>query len=683
MKFLLLVSLLFSISACEKDPYPEAGNQRVVPRDQRSEVPPALSSSIPPVMNLKEGKFFKHSFKVSVPVPGIPVMSVDQLPAGAKFDEKTLTLTWTPSYFDGNDLKDPTIKNRQYEIIVWLRSSVLDPSEMIKSTVVIDVQDVPQAFTVDASTYENVDEGSTLNYEFSIENPDYPTGPFNVFSSGLPANTRIEKITENRYKLVFSPDYQHVKINNNPNPCARWSSKDCLKYVGSVTITNPAGHKTVKQMEVRVDDVRQDVDLATPDNMEQGLDISFSVSSVDPNGEVAPLIRMRSGQSPTAGDFNTSLKKDEENNFSVLQVSWKDIPPTYNGKSHTFYFESCVLDSSGNIRNCDQNNFKVDIVVKERKAPVFSRSSWEVGEIKYFKHNESDSFYVSADDGDTGNTIEKLEIKPEKMKEFVSYRNGRIFTNFDKTGIHQFSLVATSEYNVSSAESFIAEVFRPDRSKTLYFTDSTRDNEVKFYRDIMKNVQLMNPVLQALNDRNIAGRDTLIIGTGILQDTQMKANIEMAMDKIENVVIASPLIQNMPDNFLEELQTDFRVSITGRYSGIKDAPALKDMYFVARGDLERSKNPMSLKLDSTVESHDPLVFAVGVDRKNCQDVLDFTNKKKDKLYKIGVICDRSTGGRYAILGTEFSDLKAMTGDEEIPAKWLRSMLSIELNEGNK
>jgi hypothetical protein len=86
-----------------------------------------------------------------------------------------------------------------------------------------------------------------------------------------------------------------------------------------------------------------------------------------------------------------------------------------------------------------------------------------------------------------------------------------------------------------------------------------------------------------------------------------------------------------------------------------------------------------LKQTSSLESSNPMIFSVGVDRQGCEDVLDLTDGNQEGRLKIGIICDRRTGGRYAILGTEFADLKTSENEKSLPAKWLKRMLSTRLN----
>lgn len=693
MKALLLFILVLSFYGCEKDPYPgntaldkaDGPGGRIGRKPPGSDipVPPGNAADIPAVMKLEEGKLFTYKLRIVVPKPGKPVVWIDNLPPGASFDAENLVFKWTPGYFTGNDPQDPSIKTMDYIMTVRYKSSEDEPTDHKFEKVTLKVSDVPQKFDIVAKNRKDVKEGETLYYNFKVENFDYPQGPFKITTKGMPANTMVEQIDTNNFRLVFKPDHQHVKLNDNPNPCSR-GYKDCLLYEGKIVVTNPAHHITQKDVEIEVKDVRKDISIVTPSNMQQGLDISFSISVVDPNGEVAPVVSMLTKR-PRKGEFKTTLQKDEENNLSVFNVTWKDIPPTFNGKSRSFQFKACVLDGRGRYQSCDQGGFRVTIVVKDRKPPMFERSSWAQGEIKYLRYNESAEYKVSVKDGDNrASSVTDVVVKPDSMQKYVHFVGQNLMVKIDKPGIHQFSLVATSDYNLSSAESFVVEVFPKSRSNTLYFTDSTRDKEVQFYRDVMGNVELYNPVLQPLTVRNLSGRTNLILGTGILEDVQMKDNIQDAMKMINNVVVASPLLENMPDSFIDQLTNDYKISILGRYSELANTPSLDQMYFVVRSDFMSAKDKVQLSLNSTKESFDPLIFSISVDRENCQDVMDFTNRgnvQRASQFKIGLICNRHDGkGRFAILGTEFADLKTSERDTKVPGKWLRTMLTTKLSQ---
>ncbi len=676
MKWIYLFIITLLVAGCENNPYPSDGGLRVEPRKPDENIPPALSMIVADNYNYTEGVKKDFRIKVDVPAPGVPDVKIEGLPAGASFDPKTFVVSWIPGMFDGNKPDDPTIKSRVYPITIWLRSS-LDEKEAIKETVNLTVYDSPLDLDISGNLVFSIREGKQASYEFEISNLDYPQGPYAVSIEGMPGNTKIRKITENKYALDLKVDHHQVKLNKTSG-CSAWG-EDCVEYTGKIIVFNPANHQAEKTVKVRVLDERLSTKLVANDVVEQGLDSTFQVSAYDLNGEVPPLIKLISAE-PEYGEFSTVITKNEEAKSSVLNVRWKDIPPSYNGKTHHFKFEACSLSSKRTYNNCSQKSVKVKIKVKQRSAPIINRDEWKVGNIEYLNYDERRVYRIGVVDGDFfGEKVRNVVVKPKEMRKFVTWSLGKLYVQFDQPGIHQFSLVATSEYNMSSAESFVVEVFEPTRSRTVYFTDSTRDAEVKFFKQVMENVELMNPVLQPLNKRNLAGRENLVLGTGILLDPQMKDNIELAMGRIENVVVASPLIENMPTSFLDELQRDFHISILGRYSELPDTKPLKEMSFIAREDFEQAKDSVGLKQMTTPESGDPLIFSVGVDRVNCEDVLDLTDAKQEDRLKIGIICNRPQAGRYAILGTEFADLLTSKRDEKIAPQWLRRMLETKLS----
>lgn len=676
MKKLSLLVLTFLIVACENNPYPTNGDIEENPRRETSPPREAIGVIIEPQYNLTEGVPKTIKIPATVPAPGKPVLELVNLPAGAKFDETKYEFSWTPSFSDGNDAKDPTIKTKDYVVGMYLRSSAGD----IKAEyyeMLLTVMDSPQKFDIDGKSKATVYEGREFVYKFSIDNDDYPKGPFSVVTKNLPLGAKVKQVNDTDFEISFKADYQDVLLNR-PNQCSAYRV-NCIQENFELKVYNPAKHETSKEVTLEIRDTRLAPKLVVPETMTQGLDTSFQVSSYDLNGDIAPNI-MISPDRMDFGDFHYTLSKNEELKSSVLNVSWRDIPPSYNGKMVKFDIRTCVYSESRNVSNCVDDVVRLKIVLKDRKAPIIERDQWPIGQIEYFKFDERKSFRIDAFDGDDKRKkVKSVEIIPADMKSYVSWRNGNLVARFRKPGIHQFSVVATSEYNMTTAQSFVAEVFDKNRSTTLYFTDTTRSSEVKFFKDIVRDVTLMNPVLQALNVRNLSGRDTLILGTDILMDKSLKTDIEMAMKKIPNILVASPLIENMPQKFLDELQKEHHISILGRYQNLSLPYAVKDLHFIARDDFEQSFEMVGLKTNTTTESLNPLIFSVGVDRVGCEDVLDLTDKSDEERLKIGIICDRKTGGRYAILGTEFADLSAKEIDKLIARKWLRRMLSTNLN----
>lgn len=665
MRFVLLLVLMFSFSACEKNPYPTDGAlQEKQPRVPRK-VDPPLSMAIDDVIEYQEGRQFKYGIRVSVKAPGVPEVQIDNLPAGASFDDKTMILTWKPSFFDGNDPKDPSKKTRIYPVTVWLRSS-LDSKHAIKKQVSLVVNDVPREILIDGRSSVTVRENNKLSYDFELSNADYPQGPFKVVTSGMPANTKLVKIDENNFRLEFTPDYYHVNLKKDGSS---------ISYSGKIIVANPANHPEEKEVEITVQDSRLSSKLVTPDTLTQGLDVSFQVAAYDLNKEVTPNIELLSDH-PDFGHFRTEIVRNEENQSSVLNVFWNDIPPIHNGKTLSLRFKSCVLSSTWNYGNCENDTTEIKVVVKDRKPPTIDRSSMPVGEMLYLGFNEFKMKYVAVKDAEDPQLNPTVEILPKSMQKYVTWSHNQLKMKFDKAGTHQFNLVATSDYRVSSSQSFIVEVFPENRSKILFFADTTRDAEARFYKNNMNNVDIMNPFIQDINLRNISDRETLVLGTSILLDKEANAAIEKAMTKIKNIVVASPLIDNMPNKFIDELIQEYNLGFIGRYDDISRAPDIKTTKFAYSSQFQDPSKAVTLKLNTTKESLNPLIFNGGLDDPNkiCKGVLGLTDTGNNP-YVIGVVCKRNNGGRITMLGTEWADLQVDQADADIPQKWFEKMLN--------
>ena len=52
-----------------------------------------------------------------------------------------------------------------------------------------------------------------------------------------------------------------------------------------------------------------------------------------------------------------------------------------------------------------------------------------------------------------------------------------------------------------------------------------------------------------------------------------------AIEKIKNVVVASPLIDRLPEKFLEKLSMEYGLVTIGRYSELPNLPPIEKMQF--------------------------------------------------------------------------------------------------------
>ncbi|MBT4790968.1 MAG: hypothetical protein HON90_05315, partial [Halobacteriovoraceae bacterium] len=234
MKVLLSIVFLSLLFGCDSefgggtDPYPAVGGKRLNPYEPTADVRKPFTMIVPKTIKLIEGRETSIKILATVPAPGQPDIKIENLPAGASFDKKKMIFTWRPSFFDGNDLNDPTIKVQTYEIRILLYSrNILGETDItsqdaIDKTVVLKVHDLPMHFDIDGGKRASVLEGSVLKYKFKIENQDYPKGPFQVSTEGFPANTFVKKVTENEFQITYAPGYQHVKINESTGCGNTW-----------------------------------------------------------------------------------------------------------------------------------------------------------------------------------------------------------------------------------------------------------------------------------------------------------------------------------------------------------------------------------------------------------------------------------------------------------------------------
>jgi hypothetical protein len=663
-KILLVLFGAILISACKQDPYPSTGEISGVQKEEAKQVEPPLSMAVEDVIEFKEGRYKEYKIRATVKDPGLPIVSIDNLPKGIEFDDKNQIIKWTPSYFDGNDPTDPTIKSRIYPVTIWLRSS-LDDVRAIRKTVSLVVYDSPQIIDINTASNNSVDEGKKFSNTFTIANADYPKGPFKIITTGFPANTDLIKVDENTYRLEFTPDYYHVN---------RKTDGASIVYHGKIIVANPANQSNSKDLDITVNDKRLEPKLVTPPNLTQGLDVSFQIVGYDLNKEMSPAVTMTTAR-PQFGSFSFQEVKNEENNSTVLNVFWTDIPPSHNGEEFTLTFKSCVLGNWNTNDNCKEASTKIKILVKDRRPPVIARKDWAAGELVYLNFGETVTKAIQVRDAEDPALKPKVEIFPESIRKYVSWSGDSLKLNFTEAGVYQFNIKATSDYSVSTSESFLLEVFPKDRNKTLFFADSTRDPEVLFYKKSFKNVDIMNPSIQDVDLRSMSGRETLVLGTSTLMDPDISPIILKAIDKIKNIVVASPLIDQLPVKFLDKLRVDYGLMTIGRYSQLPNLPPLENMQFAKTSQFADSLNAVFLKRNSSTESRDPMIFNGGLyePNKNCKGVLGLSLNGTNP-YVIGAVCTRENGGRIAILGTEWADLAVGVGDEQIPLQWFNTMI---------
>jgi hypothetical protein len=678
MNKILFGILILTFGGCtsEKDPYPETKNVQRKPQEEERPVRTPLSMDIPASINFVENQKKATQFRFSVPVGSKPVIEIKDLPRGATFDESTFTLNWTPDFLAANDPTDPTVLSRIYTITVWLRDSQ-NPVTAIMKKVNLIVKDSPRDFTVDVAKEIKVNEGEELKASFKINSVDHPQGPFKINYEGLPngAKVSVDPQDSSRFQISYRPSHDTVILGSGSGSCGYYTN--CVKNKIKMEVINPGNYQTTHNFDLVVYDTRLPVKFSAPEKIEQGLDVLFQISATDPNFDVIPKINVLN--KPDFGSFSTKIYTKDESKTGIFEIRWTDIPLTRLGSLYDLKIEACVYNENRSFFNCKTQTVQVSFITHIHFPPRIDRGQWPIGKIKYLKYNEEFKFNLKIKDQENANRTPSVVILPREMNKNVQWQRDNLTMKFDKPGLYQFNVVATSEYNVQTAESFVVEVFEENRSDILLLTDSIKNDEIKFYQGFFKQIDLLNPGIHKLDERNLVHRKTIILTSSLLMDREDESAIEEAFKLIPNIIVATPKILNLPQSFINNLIDDYGVSFLGPISNLPGDNTLANLVFDYQRSLglQQPKGPIKLKGSTTQASQDPFIFSVGV-ASSCQAFLELHHMIPINRYQTAIMCKRKTSGKVILTGFEWADMLVGSNDQDLPYQWLGTILKMEL-----
>jgi hypothetical protein len=196
-------------------------------------------------------------------------------------------------------------------------------------------------------------------------------------------------------------------------------------------------------------------------------------------------------------------------------------------------------------------------------------------------------------------------------------------------------------------------------------------------------LQVLNPSLQALDERTLAERSTLVVTTSALKaadsDLAVRQAIETATTKVANVVVMSPRLNLLRGAVAQEL-TDRGVVLRGRFRQLPGTPTLASSgVFVAPGtrlDVPRSK--VRLKGQLTDESDSPYIMDVTA-TSSCGKLF-FLAEQVDSVdqFTTGLSCRRTGGGSLVLMGFELADAEADDPRERVVPSWAESVLNLRV-----
>lgn len=672
-RLLKFLPLLFILGACESDPYPQAGGEIVNGRaPQQRQTAPAFSIDVNSTLRFREGIEGMYPIKFHVP-KGEPEYSFVGLPDGMTFDAAKKKLVFKPGYDAANDPSDPFIKLKRIPVTIWLRAKG-NTTVAIKKDVVVEIADSPRGFAVNGSVSDvNIDEGEEFSRTFDFINEDFPQGPFTVKTTNLPKEFEVS-VKDNTVTMKMKPDFYFVTVNDT---CYTWT---CYKEWedGKIEIIAPDGRRLVQDIEVKVNDERQDPKFVIPDEIEQGLEVSFVVSAMDQNAEVEPKITIKNRPRDGNISFEKLVVVKNDLKQTHMKFNWTNIPESRRGTSTDFRFEACNYNTRQQTNNCIEETVTVTISEQTHSAPVITRTSWPLGHIEYIGHKKSREFEMTVVDGDDDSRgMGSVKVYPESMRDMVKFRDGKLEVTAKEEGIQQFKVVARSKFGIESTESFTFEGLPKNWSSNLALVDRLRSKEVMQNQALFDSLDLANPDFQNLDRRLLSSRNTLVLGTEILKNPTQLSNIEALRNKFKNIIIMSPVLKLLTGELDAEIKK-LGITYRGRFSDVLPAgQKLEDYYFLIGKDvdLKYPKRRVRLRGDLTDESANPLLLNKRID-STCTSALSLGDDVTQLDHLVTVRCARENGGYILINGYEFGDMKVSQDDREIPKSWLNKLMEL-------
>jgi len=360
MKKLLLASMvIFAFGGCKNNPYPDGTySPNPIPHNEVQEQPALM---VPSKVIFSEG--IAGSFGVSGKIPnGEAVLTIDNLPAGAVFSPQEGKVKWTPGFDQGNDPSVPNSSYRDYTITVMLSDAKKPKVILAQEDITLIVNDVPRAFMfVDLNPNNSIYEGSEETYDFTIQDLDYPKGPFKLTLADAPAGTTIVQNPANpaKFTIHFICSYDTVTWKD-----VQASGKRSKLINWTLTAMDPNRRFISAPMSWEIYDERQYASYIGPKDLTvTSQNIDFIFMAADPNLEDVPTVKVSPVSQGTLKvdpmTLPTVKKGARDMPKSAFHVSWTNIPKTAAGKTDRLSINMCVHRYTQNPDNCTSQNVQV------------------------------------------------------------------------------------------------------------------------------------------------------------------------------------------------------------------------------------------------------------------------------------------------------------------------------------
>jgi len=671
MKFLPIL-MLAALTGCESNPY-----KGLTLSDKPAPAVRSVSSlgiSAEEVMTFSEGTEGVYTIKVNVPA-GTPVVSWENLPAGASYDATEGKLKWTPGFDAANDPSDPTVTSREYLATLNLQSSV-DAVSVRTQKILLKVKNTPRNLGVTGlQPSYNVLEGTVSTLAtFATDSLDFPAATLRLSLKNSSPGLSLMREAGGRWSLKAAFGLDTIQVGRN----CTYANSCILRLVEAVVIAAPDGRQVEIPVTVAVRDARQNVVLPVARALMINNELRMAFTLSDPNMEIAPGVEVHTP--PSVGTFaltqvRDAVKANAPAFESYFELSWTDIPAEAVGQTYRAVVTTCNSSSNYgglNYLNCNNHELQLTVQAREVPVPTIARGDWTATAVKYLPLDQpfSASFTVRAGGG--ARMLSATAVSSDTQDKVELDRTGILKLTGKRPGLKLLTISATNSVGGRGSETFLYEVLPANWSNRVIVGTSAGLTEFAGVEALFGGANREFRAGQSLDARALAFRDTLWAGTQSLQLPDGALDVAFFAANVRTVVISTPMLDKLPAGIVAELRS-LGVRVGTRTSAIPNFN-IADFELIASRRMGATAGITKLAGTTSSESAHPGLANLTVQASNCEPLLSlFKDGPTPEEYSVGVSCKRANGGRLVVLGFEWSDLRFAEGDADFNAKWFQRM----------
>lgn len=443
-----------AVVGCSNNPYPsskDAQFSKTRPEVQR--IFPALSLQVPSLMEFNEGEAGEFPI-IANAGRSMGVVTVTDLPGTATFDPETRKISWTPTFFDGNDPNNPDADSRSYPVTVRLFSES-DANAVIERQIVLLVRNVKRPMVLFTTSTGELQETVPYQQEVILSTQEVMAEQVGLYSQDLPRGASIQRDPANasRFVIRWTPDLNVVSASDPSDANGHFK----LIQINLQGIA-PRGQVVTKAITWRVRDKRQPVLFTAPTQIVGMSGASFTIAATNTNLDGPPTIQLMA--QPSLGTVALGqIQSPSGSHTTIATVNWTDVPAQLLGTEQTLNFQACPPSSLGaGSGACVSHTVKIRFTVESHPAPVFDRALWPFGEKKQVVVGNTATVALSVREAQGTAAIERVQIEQSNNNCEITWANGQLTIKGVTPGLTQFNIVAQSGFGVVQRESFVVEV---------------------------------------------------------------------------------------------------------------------------------------------------------------------------------------------------------------------------------